>query len=57
MQRRGYSSKVVADIVGHASVATTEQIYVHADDADFRAALVAIASELLPDVTKSEPVN
>jgi integrase len=47
LRKRGWSPKVIAEIVGHSSVNTTERIYDHADHEDFRAALGEIASELL----------
>jgi len=57
LRKRGYSPKVISELVGHSSVQITENIYDHADRADFRAALGEMASELLPDVTKSAVVN
>jgi len=48
---------VRADILGHSSVNTTEQIYDHSDGEDFRAALDEMALELLPNATKSVSVN
>lgn len=57
LRKGGWSSKVIANIVGHSNVQTMERIYDHADREDFRAALGEIASKLLPDVTKSASVN
>ena len=57
LRKRGYSPKVISELVGHSSVQITENIYDHADRADFRAALGEMASELLPSVTKLAVVN
>jgi hypothetical protein len=54
LRKFGWSMKVRADILGHSSVQTTEQVYDHADREDFRAALNEMGSQLLRDVTKSE---
>lgn len=56
LRKKGWSSKVRADILGH-SIDTTEQIYDHSDGEDFRAALDEMALELLPNATKSVSVN
>jgi integrase len=57
LRKKGWSPKVIAEIVGHSSVATTSEIYDHADREDFRSAIGEIAAELLRDVTKSVGVN
>jgi integrase len=64
LRKMGWSSKVIAGMVGHSNIQTTERIYDHADREDFRAAFGDLASELFPnspklyrDVAKSVTVN
>jgi integrase len=57
LRKHGWSAKVRADLLGHSNLQVTDGVYDHADQDDFREALGEIASELLPDVTKSEIVN
>jgi len=57
MRKNGWSAKVRSGVLGHSTIDTTERIYDHADNEDFRAALSEIASEMLPDVTKTVVVN
>jgi integrase len=52
LRKRGWSPKVISEIIGHSSIHITEQIYDHADREDFRAAIGELAGELLPSVTK-----
>jgi integrase len=47
LRKHGWSAKVRADILGHSSLQVTDGVYDHSDQADFREALGAIASELL----------
>ena len=51
------SPKVVSEILGHADVNITLNIYDHPNVEDFRAPLNWVASELLRSVTKSAPAN
>jgi integrase len=55
--RSGVSPKVVSDLLGHADVNITLNIYDHPNVEDFRAPLNRVASELLRSVTKSAPTN
>jgi integrase len=48
-----WPTKVISEMLGHASVLTTMKIYQHAVTEDFRAPMNQIASQLLPDVTNS----
>jgi integrase len=57
MRKNGWSAKVRSGVLGHSTIDTTERVYDHADSEDFRAALSEIASEMLPDVTKTASVN
>jgi integrase len=51
--RSGASPKVVSNILGHADVQITLDIYDHPDVESFRAPLDRVANQLLRDVTKS----
>jgi integrase len=53
LRKRGWSARVRADILGHASLHMTEEVYDHADKEDFRVALAEIEGQLLRDVTKT----
>ena len=55
--RSGVSPKVVSELLGHADVNITLNIYDHPNVEDFRAPLNCVASELLRSVTKSAPAN
>jgi integrase len=57
LRKRGWAPKVIADLVGHSSIATTEKIYDHVDRQDFRLALDGIANDLFRDVPKLEYRN
>lgn len=57
LRKRGWSSKVRAEILGHSSIQTTDRVYDHADREDFRAALGEIVSELDRNGPKSESIN
>jgi integrase len=52
LRKHGWSARVRADILGHASLHMTEEVYDHADREDFRVALAEIEGQLLRDVTK-----
>jgi len=55
--RNGVSPKVVSELLGHADVNITLNIYDHPNVEDFRAPLNCVASELLRSVAKSAPAN
>jgi integrase len=55
--RRGVDPKVVSEILGHSDVKITLDIYDHPNIESFRDPLSQIAGQLLPDVTKTAPVN
>ena len=50
---RKYPVKVVSEILGHSDIETTLSIYQHPEVEDRRAPLNEMATQLLPDVTKS----
>jgi integrase len=52
--RSGVSPKVVSEILGHADVEITLNVYDHPEIENFREPLAAVADQLLRDVTKSE---
>jgi len=52
--RSGVSPKVVSEILGHADVQITLNVYDHPEIENFREPLAAVADQLLRDVTKSE---
>jgi integrase len=47
-----WPAKVVSEILGHAHIQTTLNVYQHVGTEDFRAPLIEFADELLRDVTK-----
>jgi site-specific recombinase XerD len=55
--RSGVSPKVVSEILGHADVEITLNVYDHPEIENFREPLAAVANQLLRDVTKSEGVK
>jgi integrase len=55
--RSGVSPKVVSELLGHADVNITLNIYDHPNVEDFRAPLNCVATELLRSVTKSAPAT
>jgi integrase len=52
--RSGVSPKVVSEILGHADVQVTLDVYDHPEIENFRAPLEAVANQLLRDVTKPD---
>lgn len=57
MRRNKVDPKVISATLGHAKVTFTAEVYDHASVDEMRKPLAAVASQLLPTVTKDELVN
>jgi len=57
MRRNNVHPKVISGTLGHTKVTFAPEVYDHASVEDMRGPLAAIASQLLPTVTKIELVN
>jgi integrase len=57
MRRNKVHPRVISGTLGHSKAMFASEVYDHASVEDMREPLAAIASQLLPTVTKNESIN